>query len=316
MSRCLLCLRPVSSGERHHAYCARRMFGTDVPPRLDIASAQLQTLALSTIGKSSLAGVQRKISIGLYKERSTLRVETAGGGRFILKPQSTTLPGLPENEHVSMVLARGFGLAVPEVALVELADGDLAYLVARFDRPAGGGKRRQEDFCQLRMLRPNARYDGTGADCAATVRAFSAEPAADLVRLFETFVFAYWIGNGDQHLKNLSLLADAEGRHLLSPAYDQVSTAMYVEFDDDAPALALVERGPKEPRPQDWIDFAQTCGMRPRAVRRLLARPHQRLERAQDIVRQSHLAPSLAERYLAVLERRTRRLDAVLELVA
>lgn len=63
------------------------------------------------------------------------------------------------------------------------------------------------------------------------IRRYSAEPGADLVRLFETFVFAYWVGNGDLHQENLSLLADEAGRHLLSPTYDQVCTALYPGLD-------------------------------------------------------------------------------------
>ena len=41
MNACLTCLRPVTTGDRHHPRCARRMFGTDVAPRLDLRESEV-----------------------------------------------------------------------------------------------------------------------------------------------------------------------------------------------------------------------------------------------------------------------------------
>ena len=302
MAGCLACLRPVHGRERHHPRCARRLFGADAAPQLDLGGAEFQTVALATVGRSSLAGVQRKISVGILAGRRTLRVELGGGGRFILKPQVPEFPALPENEHLTMELARAFGLAVPDTTLLELADGTLAYVVVRFDRPPEGGKRRQEDFCQLRLLPPAAKYDGTATDCADVIRRYSAEPGADLVRLFETFVFAYWVGNGDLHQKNLSLLADEAGRHLLSPTYDQVCTALYPGLDSRlglpfAPDESHADRAA-------WLRFARHCGMPERGVRRILERPRGSLRAAAATLERSHLPVALHSRYLEVLRAR------------
>jgi len=298
----------VRGGGRHHPRCARRLFGSNVQPRLDLTAAQFQTLALATVGRSSLAGVQRKLSVGVLKDRSTLRIEVDGGGRFILKPASTTLEQLPQNEHVSMTLAERFGLRVPAHTLVEMGDGTLAYLVARFDRPPGGGKRLQEDLCQLRQVPPGAKYEATSLDCGETIRRYSAEPAADLVALFETFVFAYWIGNGDHHLKNISLLADEHGRHLLSPVYDQVCTAAYPQFDP-RPALPLIDRAIAHVRPGDWTALAAAYGIPRRAAARILARPGERLPAAIAMVSSGHLTGETRDAFLRLLRTRAAELD-------
>jgi len=299
---CLSCLRPVHGPERHHPRCARRLFGADAAPRLDLGSAEFQTVALATVGRSSLAGVQRKISVGIHAGRRTLRVELGGGGRFILKPQVPEFPALPENEHLTMELARGFGLAVPDRTLLELADGTLAYVVVRFDRPPEGGKRRQEDFCQLRLLPPASKYDGTAIDCANVIRRYSTEPGADLVRLFETFVFAYWVGNGDLHQKNLSLLADESGRHLLSPAYDHVCTALYPGLDSRL-GLPLAPDESRADRAA-WLRFARHCGIPERGARRILERPRGALRAAAATLDRSHLPAALQPRYLEILRAR------------
>jgi len=300
---CLTCLRPVLGEGRHHPRCARRLFGSDVAPRLDLRESEMQTVALATIGRSSLAGVQRKISLGLHAERRTLRFETSGG-RYILKPQAAEFVALPENEHLTMELARQFGLAVPDTTLLELTDGTLAYVVTRFDRPPKGGKLRQEDFCQLRLLPPTSKYDGTAIDCASVIRLCSAEPGADLFRLFETFVFAFWIGNGDMHQKNLSLLADHEGRHLLSPVYDQVCTALYPGLDSRL-GLPLAADDRRTNRAA-WLRFANACEIPERAAGRVLARPMASLRAAAATVERSYLPEDLRARYRAVLEARAK----------
>ena len=296
---CLTCLRPVPGEGRHHGRCARRLFGSDVVPRLDLRESEIQTIALAQVGRSSLAGVQRKISIGLHAERRTLRLET-NGGRYILKPQAAEFLALPENEHLTMELARQFGLAVPDTTLLELTDGTLAYVVTRFDRPSEGGKFRQEDFCQLRLLPPASKYDGTAIDCASVIRLYSAEPGADLFRLFETFVFAFWIGNGDMHQKNLSLVADHDGRHLLSPVYDQVCTALYPGLDS---RLGLpLSAGDGRTDRAAWLRFATACEIPERAAGRVLTRPTAGLRAAAATVERSYLPEDLRRRYRAVLE--------------
>lgn len=298
---CLTCLRPVPDGTKHHARCARRIFGTDVAPNLDLGQSELQTVVLATIGRSSLAGVQLKMSVGLHAERRTLQLET-NGGRFILKPPASEFEALPENEHLTMELARRFGLTVPNTTLIELRDGALAYLIARYDRPIAGGKLRQEDFCQLLLLPPASKYDGSALDCSSVIRQFSAEPLADLFRLFETFVFAFWVANGDMHLKNLSLAADAEGRHLLSPAYDQVCTALYPGLDARL-GLPLEPDGRKTDRAA-WLRFARALDIPERAAIRVLNRPAAQFRVATAVITESYLPDHLMERYSRVLEMR------------
>ena len=302
---CLTCLRPVPDAKKHHARCARRLFGTDVAPSLDLRQSEIQTVALATIGRSSLAGVQPKISVGLHTERRTLQLET-NGGRFILKPPTGEFEALPENEHLTMELARRFGLTVPDTTLIELRDGTLAYLIARYDRPITGGKLRQEDFCQLLLLPPASKYDGTALDCASVIRQFSAEPLADLFRLFETFVFAFWVANGDMHLKNLSLVADAEGRHLLSPAYDQVCTALYPGLDARL-GLPLAPEERKTDR-ATWLRFARALDIPERAAIRVLNRPASRFRVATTVIAQSYLPDRLRARYSHVLATRAEAL--------
>lgn len=289
---CLACLRPTTTGD-YHERCLRTLFGTRRPPVVDLDQVRFQSIALATIGRSTVSGVQRKISVGLRTERQTLTfVESEA--RYILKPQSPDYPNLPENEHITMRLAEQFGLPAPPNGLVRLRDGTLAYVVRRFDRPATGGKRRQEDFCQLATRPAKAKYEGSAELLVRLLRAHSDEPLADIGRLLEMLVFAWWTGNEDAHLKNFSLLADQEGRHLLSPVYDQVNTRLY--YPDTGLALPIAGKA-KNITIGVWRRFAEYAEVPRRFTDDVLSRPAALLDRASDMVGRSFLPEELRLTY-------------------
>jgi serine/threonine-protein kinase HipA len=297
VSACLVCLDPVPSGD-YHTVCLRRLYGSDAAPAIDLSESTLRTVALATLGHSALPGVQPKVSLGLVRDRRmTLRVNVGGRRQYIVKPQTRNvgLDSLPENEHLSMLIARLFGVLTPEFGLIRLNDGGLAYIVERFDRTRDGRKVRQEDFAQLLGVLPAHKYDATGDDCAAVLERYSGRARADLVRLFERYVLAYWIGDGDMHLKNLSLLAGPDDRHSLSPAYDIVCGAVYKDFPQGS-ALAL-PLSPTDTRPDRaaWLRFAARCGVPDAAAVAILRRPTERLAAAEGLLERS-LLPTRALR--------------------
>lgn len=293
---CLACLRSTTSGI-YHERCLRRLFGIRSAPTIDLDLARFQSVALATIGRTTVSGVQRKISVGVRAERQTLTI-VASDARYILKPPSTEYAGLPANEHLTMRLAELFGLPTPANGLVRLKDGELAYVVRRFDRPPEGGKRHQEDFCQLAGKPAKAKYEGSAELLVRLIRSFSAEPIADLARLLEMLVFAWWAGNEDAHLKNFSLLADASGAHVLSPVYDQVNTRLY--YPDSGFALKVTGRDRHLGRPA-WMRFMEYAGIPARFGHRVLDRPAEMLDRAASLVQQSYLPDDLKPTYTDVL---------------
>lgn len=165
------------------------------------------------------------------------------GGLYILKPVPglTTLrhaEAVPANEHLTMQLAgQVFKIPVPPCALVDLADGEPAYLVRRFDRrfdrSEGETRILQEDFCQLSNRSEatrgrNYKYEGTQEETGHILRRYCPAAPVQLVDLFRRHVFNYLISNGDAHLKNFSLLQSLDGDQLLSPAYDLLSTVLHL----------------------------------------------------------------------------------------
>jgi serine/threonine-protein kinase HipA len=294
---CQCCLRPAP--KRYHPACLRQLFGTPGLPRVDVDIARLHTAGLAMVGRTTLSGVQPKISLGLSADRQTLRVEV-GGLQYILKPPSERFPALPENERLSLRILEAVGVAIPPLGLVPLSDGTPGYLVRRFDR-RDGIKVRQEDFCQLAVKPPKDKYTGSAELCAQLVQRYAAEPTIELRHLFRRLVAGWLIGDGDLHLKNLSVLADPDGRYRLSPAYDAVCTRIYISDD----RLALPVRGRDDQLQRiHWLGFAEDSGLPRRAAARVLDQVMAARDTAQSLVAVAGLPNWAAESYRQLLDRR------------
>jgi serine/threonine-protein kinase HipA len=297
---CLACLRPLEDGvQEYHRACLRALFDADAVPEIDVEVAKLHTVGLAMAGKTSLSGVQRKVSLGLSMDRSTLQVAVTPG-RYILKPRAETFPELPENELLTMRLAAEVGLEVPPCALVQLKDGSTAYIVRRFDR-ATHGKVHQEDFCQLAQKPPKEKYDGSAELCVRLVRRYASEPGIEMLKLYRQLVFAWWTGNGDLHLKNLSMLRDQDGLIRMTPVYDLICTRLFLPEDD----LALPIGGNRGGLTRRvWRELADYAGLPRKAADRALEEIAQRAEACVAIVDRSPLSAPLRATYRALLEER------------
>ena len=289
-THCYACLGELETSSDYHPKCAKSLFGSTIIPRLDIELGKLQTAALAMIGKTSISGVQKKISVSVSADRLTLQIASEHGF-YILKPPTDTYPSLPENEHIAMLLAKLSKINVGEFGLIRIEDG-LAFLTKRFDRTDDGRKLHQEDFCQLESLSPSEKYNGSGELCARIIKRFASEPGIETLKLFEQLVFSWWIGNGDLHLKNISITVDYEGIVKLTPAYDLVSTHLVME--GDPLALPIGGRNKKRQR-STWLKFAKYCGIGDKAAIRVLDRQASVLSKAHQLIDNCFLPTPMKE---------------------
>lgn len=299
-AHCYACLGELETGHDYHPKCAKSLFGSAIIPRLDVELGKLHTAALAMIGKTSISGVQKKISVNVSADRLTLQIASERGF-YILKPPTDTYPSLPENEHIAMLLAKLSKVHVGEFGLIRIEDG-LAFLSKRFDRTDDGRKLHQEDFCQLESLSPSEKYNGSGELCARIIKRFASEPGIELLKLFEQLVFSWWIGNGDLHLKNLSITVDREGIVKLTPAYDLVSTHLVMEGDPQA--LPIGGRNRKIQR-STWLKFAKYCGIGDKAASRVLDRQASVLLKAHQLIDNCFLPTPMKEELKNLTTERT-----------
>lgn len=310
MTACLVCLDEVAPDPpeaSYHPACLEALFDAPRLPRVAFDRAAIPAVVEKAIGKFSLSGVQPKAQAQLSADGTALEL-CAQGGRYLLKPEVPAIACLPANEHLTMALAQRCGVAVPPHGLIRLADGSLAYLVRRFDRLDDDPvrKRGQEDFCSLAGLRSADKYQGSMERCLKLVRRHAADPDESARRLFLQIIFSYWVGNGDLHLKNLSLTERDDGHYTLSPAYDLVSTYLYGDLE-----LALPVRGKRRKvTRRNWLELAERDAGIPRPdAQAILDGLLAHLGEALALVERSSIsAPALRHGYADLLVERARML--------
>ena len=196
----------------------------------------------------SISGVQTKMPLVLREGRLEM---TEKGGQYILKPiphgAFQRLETVPVNEHLTMQIARQvFGIRVAENALVEFADGELAYLVRRFDVQQDGSRRLQEDFAQIAGRSEQShgqsyKYDFSYEEIGELIRKHVAAYQVEMEKFLHLVVFNYLVHNGDAHLKNFSLIRNEEGGdYTLTPAYDLLNTRLHAP-NESRTALPLLK---------------------------------------------------------------------------
>ncbi len=198
--------------------------------------------------KFSLAGVQMKFSMKEKDGRYSLSKGDALGD-WIIKMPSTKHRNVPFNEYTAMSLAAMVGVDIPEIKLVDLdkldnlpqinlPDEQRAFAIKRFDRQ-GNERIHMEDFAQILVKYPHEKYDSASYEqIGRVIYEFSGDGLTDAQQLARRLLVNILLANGDAHLKNWSLLYQDQITPRLSPAYDIVTTSVYIE-DEKKYALNL-----------------------------------------------------------------------------
>lgn len=199
-------------------------------------------------GKFSLAGIQMKFSM---KEKDGRYNLTKNGnlGDWIIKTPSTKHKNVPLNEYTAMSLAALAGVDIPDIKLIELdkldnlppinlPDEKQAFAIKRFDRE-GNTRIHMEDFAQVLVKHPRNKYDSASyQQIGKVIYDYSGDGLADAQQFARRLLINILLANGDAHLKNWSLLYQDQVTPRLSPAYDIVTTSVYME-DETKYALNL-----------------------------------------------------------------------------
>jgi serine/threonine-protein kinase HipA len=215
---------------------------------------------------SGVSGVQPKV---LVRDEKTPNKVTHQGATHIVKTFAPAeYPELAANEFICTVGAVAAGI---RAARVQLSDNRRFLIVDRFDLSEDGSYLGIEDFCVLDARRAHGRYEGSYEHIAKRITDFVSASALATARdqYALMVVYACTVGNGDAHLKNFSVLyRHAEDTVELAPAYDIVSTQVYVPRD----SLALTMQESKEfPRRDALIRFVRhVTGKTQQSATRLL----------------------------------------------
>lgn len=260
-------------------------------------------------GKLSIQGVQAKLSAKLLvKDQSFKLVETRGD--YILKPQSIHFNELPENEDLTMKLAKVAGLDTPWHGFIKARDNSLLYAIKRFDRYGKGKKLHQEDFAQLVGATRVTKYQADMEKVSEVIEKYCSFPTLELPKLLRLTLFSFLIGNEDMHLKNFSLQTDRKGIIKLTPAYDLLNSSIAMVEPQEEMALSL--NGKKHGfTKEDFIDYyaleylMMTKPMAQKVLDNILSKKEQMIE----LINKSFLSKEMKESYLELFLSRIKRLE-------
>ncbi len=193
--------------------------------------------------KFSLAGVQMKFSMKEKDGRYNL-MKNGELGDWIIKTPSTKHKNVPLNEYSAMSLAALVGIDIPDIKLIEMNKLDnlpqinlpsekLAFAIKRFDR-AGNSRIHMEDFAQVLVKYPHEKYNFASYEQIGKVLyGYSGDGLADTQQFARRLLVNILLANGDAHLKNWSLLYQDQITPRLSPAYDIVTTSVYIDSETE-----------------------------------------------------------------------------------
>jgi serine/threonine-protein kinase HipA len=229
---------------------------------------------------SGISGVQPKVlvrdegaSVALSKADQRLSQSYRGATHIVKFWEQNEYPQLAANEFFCLKVAEKSGLDVPACRLAEDA---LALVIDRFDLRSDGTYRGFEDFCVLNARRTDEKYRGsyeTSIMKRFTEFANSSHVGEDMERLFTLIVINCALRNGDAHLKNFGIVYDdVQGEARLAPAYDLVTTSVYLPKD----SMALTLNGTtKWASAKELQRLGETrMGGSPARVREILERIH------------------------------------------
>lgn len=276
MKKCLCCYQPLNEGEKdYHPRCAKRFFGQASVPVLPYTRKDINQLARVVVeSRTTVTGVQAKLSMDLEHDAygRAQRLTIVGVmGRYILKPQTEQFERLPEIEDLTMHLAEIAHIPTVPHALIRFEDGELNYITRRIDRTNDGRKLPMEDMCQLSGRLTEQKYQASYETIAKLIDRYSSVPKLDIVNFWEQVVFSWIVGNADMHLKNFSLISEKPNKHVLTPTYDQVSTAIVMSEDTDELALPL-NGFQKKLLAMDFVQAMENTGLTNQMAQRILNR--------------------------------------------
>ena len=307
---CHICLHPLKNEELYHRACCKKLFGSTKPPSFPYAWEELNKLAEQIVSQHiTIPGVQPKLSMHLEKDGRTRdsRLTLVGlEGGYILKPPVKEYPEMPELEHVTMRMARCFGIQTAECGLIVLDDGQLAFITKRMDR-AGEGKLHMEDMCQLTDRLTEQKYRGSLEQIGRAILHHCDNSIFDALRFFEVAIFCFLTGNSDMHLKNFSLLYPPGGAVGLSPAYDLLPTQLLLPEDTEESALTINGRKRRLKR-DDFLRLAESLRLNDKQVLNVFSRFSDNLDGAFQTLESGLCSQAMKEQYTALIQKRAKQL--------
>lgn len=273
---------------------------------LPLSAAEQRQEAANRAKKLSIQGVQPKLSAVISVVNHQFEIVDQFGN-YIIKPQNDIFPELPENEDLTMKMAKVYGLDVPFHGLIYSKDRSLSYFIKRFDRYGKGKKIATEDFAQLTDHSRDTKYNYTMEKLVKVIDEFCTFPAIEKADFFKRVLFCYITGNEDMHLKNFSVITKA-GKTTLTPIYDFLNSSIAIKNPEDELALSLKGKMSNF-KSSDFIDYyaKERLGLTDKTIDAVLLDMNKSTSKWIELIEISFLSNAMKEKYLNLMKNRISR---------
>lgn len=223
------------------------------------------------------------------------------------------------------IASQVYGIKTASNGLCFTPKGRIVYITKRFDILPDGTKMLMEDFASVvgrneQEDGKDFKYSGCYEDIAVAIRKNVSAWMVDMERFFEIVVFNYIFANGDDHLKNFSLILQGQD-YRLAPAYDLMNTSLHVLGDDlglDGGLSPNIEKSDVyiktgHPCRRDFERFGERIGLVASRVDRILDKYMLLPKSAVALVGRSYLSVKMKRYYLRIVNERIARYNRVLD---
>ncbi len=206
-----------------------------------------------------------------------------------------------ENEWLCSKIMAAYGLPVAQTSIAQFEDYRVL-IVERFDRQLSSDgawwiRLPVEDFCQIKGLSPEKKYEadgGPGIDAVMSILSGGTQPEADRLTFFKTQIVFWLLAAADGHAKNFSVFLGPQGSYHLAPLYDILSVYPWLGRKDRQLSvhklkMAMAVRGRNAHYTWDsihrrhWLELARRHGLG-RSSHMLIAELIESLPHVTDVV--------------------------------
>jgi serine/threonine-protein kinase HipA len=303
---CAYCLKEltpsqISKKQTSHDKCAKDMWGTTRKIKLILNTDEPLQSFRDTIRGASVSGAQRK---GLFSLNKSELIPSTFGPKYILKPQGD-YPNLPENEHLTMAIAKAVGFDVPPFTIFKHETLGHIFAIKRFDITPDGQHLRLEDAAQVLGFSSEDKYDSSYERLAVAIMKYSDAPRPDLVEMWRRLLFCFFTANGDMHLKNWSFLEqeNLKGIFRLSLCYDFLNTRIAIGDDEDGDIGLELFEGRRKLTKKHFMKFAENLSIE-KFAEKTFEELDLWLKTSEIFCERSFLSKESKERYLKIINER------------
>ena len=217
-----------------------------------------------------IPGYQMKVPMTLTNEGKLITATNRPFTHILKLNMSGEFRLLPQIEQECLLAAESCGFTVPAHAILNFPKSTLhGLLIERFDIRLNENDRRRIILEELNVLlgqKSEDKYSGSIEKAGKAIKAVSTSWEEDCTSLVQRFLFAWLVGDGDLHLKNLGMLCIAPPNAenftsvRMSPLYDAVSTQFFPSLKHDN--MALTTNGKKNKlQLKDYLEAGSILGL-------------------------------------------------------